>query len=559
MTEEKKGAFKWTLASLKDPITLFLLLSSLPVFLFACRDLLEKNGDLPCFAALRLSCAQIMMEGQKPYQDFFEWSQPIVFEFCKIPYILQTVFGGIVPLRIEVLSKIIILLSMLASMLASLYMLLKARRQDHGNDVDLIAPPLFASYLFFFFFERLQLGELQFFYFLAAVPFALLSWLGNTGVVLNKYLRLASGLAAGFCACLDLPFPLGMGLIIAWSVVTGFKASGLKVIWRPEYLGFVLALLAVAGHYLLLPNDVRHAYEHWVLPIKNMSYVTFDDTISGPQSAPDNSIIYYVGGFALMMGLAASARLKVLVPIGLTGLSGFYFNLLERQGFSRDLILAAGVSITLFLTGGYYYANVFLLWLQKIWKIRLKHLPIVALALFSLASSYALARRADIAYGMGINPHPKEKVEGALDINIAVERGSKWKEPVSILADTPDCAYPLLFDLERPPGGYLLNGRPARLLNHLQEIDGIVGDWREFYEHIVASTRTDFENKRAALVFVHGAHMQVFLEKGDLLPTLGENYDRVQDAYFASDNLEPREFVGFYYAIAQYKKRADAR
>lgn len=567
--EEKKGAFKWPVASFKDPLALFVLLSCLPVFLYACRDLLEKNGDLPCFAALRLSCAQMMMEGQKPYQDFFEWSQPIVFEFCKIPYLLQTVFGGMVPLRIEVISKVVILASMLVSMLASLYMLAKAKRTTENPDIDLVAPPLLASYLFFFFYERLQLGELQYFYFQAAVPFILLGWLTNSGLVINKYLRLAIGLAAGFCACLDLPLPLGMSLVIIWTIFNGFKNNGLKTLWRLENLGFLLALLLVGGHYLLLPSDVRHAYEHWVLPIKTMSYATFDDSISGGQSAPDNSIVYYLGGFAIMMAMAASSRLKVLAPLGLVCLCGFYCGLLERQGFARDLILAAGLSITLFIMSGYYYANVLMQKIESLWKERLKNiaypvflqsgkLTLVALALFLIGSSLFLAKRADNAYGAGINPHPKEIVPGAIDINIAVEKDSQWKKPVLILADTPDCAYPLLFDLERPPGGYLLNGRPARLLNHLNEIDGLVGDWREFYEHILANTKNDFENKRAQLVFVHGAHMQVFLEKGGILATLTDNYEKLQDAYYASDNVEPREFLGFYYAIAQYKRKGDA-
>ncbi|HNA74014.1 MAG TPA: hypothetical protein PKW73_11775 [Candidatus Obscuribacter sp.] len=144
-----------------------------------------------------------------------------------------------------------------------------------------------------------------------------------------------------------------------------------------------------------------------------------------------------------------------------------------------------------------------------------------------------------------------------MDVNSAVGENSNWKEPVSILCDYPDPAYPLLFNLERPPGSYLVNGRPMRLLQALSRLGPLTGDHLEFYEHIKDSLRFSFEQRRPQLVFVHGTYAMEFLTAAGL--SLEEDYDCIDDVLFLTDNVAPREFLGSYVDFVQFKRKSNGK
>ena len=40
--------------------------------------------------AMRIVAASLLAQGEQPYYDFWDWSQPIVFELLKYPYMLCT-------------------------------------------------------------------------------------------------------------------------------------------------------------------------------------------------------------------------------------------------------------------------------------------------------------------------------------------------------------------------------------------------------------------------------------------------------------------------------------
>ena len=234
----------------------------------------------------------------------------------------------------------------------------------------------------------------------------------------------------------------------------------------------------------------------------------------------------------------------------------------RENGSLRDLLLADFGSVAVLTVSTYFLVSRFPLLMRRRITTAGK-LPAYIFQIGLLAAGISLSlfllKRADLAYAEGLNPHPVLHRSDSSDINIAVGENSKWKEPVFILCDYPDPAYPLLFNLERSPGAYLVNGRPMRLLQTLLRLGPLTGDYLEFYEHIKDSLCFSFEQRRPQLVFVHGTDAMEFLTAAGLRPPLEADYDRIEDVLFLTDNVAPREFLGFYIDCAQFKRKPNGK
>ena len=568
-----------SLAGKVEHCGLFCLVSILGLAFLLTKDLLDKSGDLSTLLSLHLSLANTLLDGSKLYLDYFDFSPPLVFEFAKLPYLLQTAIGNWLPLRIETLTKCMVLVAMLGSSLLAAFLLFSARRQliDRLSfnlpwqerlrfsqlETALISLSVsFPAALWYFAcFVRLQVGELQFLYALVLAPFLVLTWLSSEGLNFSAWLRFLLGLALGVASCFDFPFlPISAVLLLVGAFSSRSFLQAVLALVTFQNLGFLLALLLCGLHYFGLPNDVRHAFEHWVYPMKVMSYQTFDQAMGPFGNSPEQQLHYYLAALALVAA-AGLMRFQPIMPyLALVCLSGLAVNLLEKQGFSRDLLLADFGALAVLTVSAYFLVSrVPLVFQRRVTAVGKSGLPAFVLQTVLLAAGVSLSlfllKRADLAYAEGLNPHPILHHSDSLDINIAVGENSKWKEPVFILCDYPDPAYPLLFNLERPPGAYLVNGRPMRLLQTLLRLGPLTGDYLEFYEHIKDSLRFSFEQRRPQLVFVHGTDAMEFLTTAGLRPPLEAEYDRIDDVIFLTDNVAPREFLGFYIDFAQFKRK----
>lgn len=563
------------------PYGLFSLVSVLVLGFLLLRDLLDKSGDLSTLLSMHLSLAQTFLAGSKPYLDYFDVSPPLVFEFAKLPYLLQSALGTWLPMRVESLTKVLVVLAMLGSSLFSAAIMVSARRQLVErlnfnlpwqerrrfslleNALSVMMVPYLGALWYFACFVRLQVGELQFLYALALAPFLLLAWLASEGLNFQPWLRFLLGFSLGIVSCFDFPFlPISVVLILVGIFSSRALLQGLLSLFTFQNAGFLFALSLGGLHYFGLPDDVRHAFEHWVYPMKVMSYQTFDQDMAPFGNSPEQQLHYYLAVLALLAAAALMRFQPILAYLALVCLAGLAINLLEKQGFSRDLLLADFGSVAVLTVSASFLLSRLPLLLQRrintAGKLPAYIFQTVLLAV-GVSLSLFLLKRADLAYAEGLNPHPVLHRSDSSDINIAVGENSKWKEPVFILCDYPDPAYPLLFNLERPPGAYLVNGRPMRLLRALLRLGPLTGDYLEFYEHIKDSLRFSFEQRRPQLVFVHGTDAMEFLTAAGLRPPLEAEYDRIEDVIFLTDNVAPREFLGFYIDFAQFKRKPNGK
>jgi hypothetical protein len=550
----------------------------LPFLLFLLHDLSTRSGDLPSLLTLHLSLSQTLLFGQSLYVDYFDFAPPLVFELGKIPYLLQQLLGGLFPLRVELYTKYGVFFLLLSSFLTTYYLFRSACRQlasrlafplpseeretlqkalaqiDTSSTSYLIVLALFTIY------ERLQFGDVQFLLVLTLTPWLVYVWLTGLGLGFNRYLSIALGIAAGIASLLDYPFPV----IMLFCTLAALRLNALalsRFAFSSGFLSLILTLFGALLHYLSLSEEVRHAFEHWVMPLKMLSYQMFDEGINGWDGAPDHKEVFYLACPALMFAAAAARRSSWIASLAMALVGGMLIFLLEKQGFARDLVLAVWANLALL----FIFFSSSLSWALDLIKSRMPSSfgPLIFDFSIRLTLTFSLFfflnKRFEDAYSEGINPHPLRVIKGLSDINLMVEHNSKWKEAVYILSDYPDPAYPLLFNLERPPGGYLLNGRPARILLALKKTNELRGDMREFYEHVIAQTLQDLDRKKATLILAHGYYLYQFLEEAGLLNSVDENYERIGDAAFLTDNKEPREYLGAYYALTVFKSRAAAK
>ena len=69
-------------------------------------------------------------------------------------------------------------------------------------------------------------------------------------------------------------------------------------------------------------------------------------------------------------------------------------------------------------------------------------------------------------------------------------------QSVIIMSDYPMPNYPLLLDLDRQPGSYLLWSRPLRVLNALNHFGVMTDSMREFEKYVYRKVGNDIDRGR---------------------------------------------------------------
>lgn len=561
-----KSRIKDAAAAARQPAGLAYFFLFLPGLAFYVHDLMEKSGDLPPQVAMRIAVAQMLMQGRELYTDFFEWTQPFVYEFGKIVYLVQEALGAVLAVRAETIAESLLALVLLFSATACFFLSAAARKiladaeASALRDHDVFSSVYIVSLIVFAFYMRFQAGELQWFMALAAAPWLLLRHYRYTlsSFAPPRILALVLGLACGFSALSDLAYFIVFVLVeLLFIAQNGLSKRSLL---SAEAAGKTLAALAVGLHFALLPEAVKAGYIDWAVPFKLLNYQSFDEAINGPGASPDQSIVYYLACAAILFAVALSKRFKLMAHLALLALCGSALNMLEKQGFTRDIVLTAYGATAAVLCGSVVSLDLLCDFISTRVKALTTFAPLlrrfayIALALVTAIAVPFFVKRIDVAYGAAINPQPREVLPGTEDINQAVSKNSQWKDSVCILCDYPEPVYPLLFNLERQNSCYFICGRPTRLFAALEAVDGLRGKYRALYEHGREVMLDRFERKKAALVLIHGSYQVDYLHRAEIIRSLEENYTRIQDASYYSDNIEPREYLGFYYAFDQYKR-----
>lgn len=536
-------------ALLLSPLAINYLIVALPSFILIAYDYLVRRGDLATLVALRLTACQLIAAGETPYLDFLDLSQPVVYEVFALPAKLQ---AGLLQMglaiRLEELTKGILLALLLWSSLSIFYILqtgLKhTQEKDPAANIDLgqIVLPLSITPILLTYFARFQIGEVQWLISLALLPWLAMRYVSYRGKKFHPLPALICGAMAGL-AC-SLEFPYFLAPICLELILVGMHKQ-IKGVLSFENLGLLLSLMVVFMRVSQLPVPVQNAYHDWIMPLRYRQFESLDEMIMGLGTSPELSYVFYLFAAAFALYVFLGERIKALFLGTTLAIIGLGFFILEKQGFTRDIVLAMAGVLFVLSTCLYFFLTNFA-----------KGRAQVALfSVFVFVYSLVYWRSIERDFSDAISPTPKNVTAGVVDINMFMQNRTNWHSPVAIFCDQPDPAFPLLFNLERSPGTYVLNGRPLRILLKLKRLSLLGAHLKELQDHINSNLKSEFSSKRADFIFLHGAYMQEYLQENGLMDLLNNNYDKDQFVMFLSDNKQPREFLGYYFSFETYRRR----
>ncbi|MBX9937947.1 MAG: hypothetical protein K2Y32_01775 [Candidatus Obscuribacterales bacterium] len=544
----------------------------LPAFLFIASDYLRRRGDLSSLVAQRLFINGLVCQDQVPYIDFIDLSQPIIYELFKFPPFLHGLllsFG--LACRLEEVVKslflVLTLLSSLASFCFARYALKRLAERTTGGEsallsggeagsnsqplalareIEIAALPFALAPVLLAYMARFQIGEVQYLMGLAAIPWLLMRYLAYRGIEFSVWLSLLCGAVMGVAFSLEYPYVL-VPLVLELFMATSFWQF--KPILSYNLLGFALSAMVVFLRLRKWPEAMQKAYFEWIIPLRQLQFGELDEMIQGQGSSPDLSYVFYFFVAVCVLYIFIDRRLPILRPAVATGVIGLFFFILEKQGFTRDIVLAMSGLILAALLSLAYISRSFS-------KAESSFRRFVTVGLSAAVVLYAgyFAFSIEHDYSEGINPHPKEK-SALPDVNLFVQQHSQWQHPVAMFCDYPDSTFPLLLNLERSSGTMLVNSRPVRLLMKLERLCVLDERWKRLKNLIVGNLEAEFSSARADLVLVHGCYLKEFMEANGLLKLLQENYSEGGFCLFQSDNRQPREFLGYYFGFDSFLRR----
>ena len=254
-----------------------LIVASLPLF-YLLYDLLSFRNDMSCWLAMRLVGVKLQLQDQKLFIDFWDWTQPIVFDAMRGPKDAPAAMeqtGVYFPpdLFAELTIWILLLLSLILSGLIAIQALKKV---SLASDLELRRQLLDLSMALLFstglcsLIMRFDFGDLPHILVLALAPWSLMRWLAYRQIKVNPWLAMSVGALAGVAACFDLPFVL---VFVAIELALALEKGTLRPILSMEWLRFCSGLwplraasFAVGRAQLYIFLEMDHA------PLKMLNY-----------------------------------------------------------------------------------------------------------------------------------------------------------------------------------------------------------------------------------------------------------------------------------------------
>jgi len=392
---------------------------------------------------------------------------------------------------------------------------------------------------------RFDFGDLPHLLILALAPWILMRWLFYQNIAPARWLRVITGLLAGLTACCDLPFAFFF-VIVELALVL---ESGT---WRKicSFSGEWLVFLSTALCYLIrlsqLPEPAYTAFWKWTMPLKLLNYAVYDSNLYGPNSCPDRRDLLYCLALALAFVFSLSKNRSSFAPIFSIMLSGFGLYILEKEGLSRDLApvifgCSAAFALT-FLILGRLLSGLLPRSEQQLVKgfkyPALLMTSVIVTMFFGCSLNWDRDRLHTFIVGKE-SAHCDDLLTVYYADKIAVE-------PIMIMSDYPEAAYPALLNFDAHPIGYLLWARPLRLFDYAISKCLLTADLKDFYEYVCRQIRSDLQNRKVKHLLLQTYECDL-LKRAGIFGSVASDYQFDKECLYYSLNRQPREFVGLPY------------
>ncbi|MBS1992948.1 MAG: hypothetical protein JSS83_20665 [Cyanobacteria bacterium SZAS LIN-3] len=549
-----------------DSISLWSAITGISVLLILLRDLLLNKSEISSWLAMRICGVGLMMQDCKPYIDFWDWTLPTVYDFLKMPCALRLGLekcGLYLPLNlfIIVFVWVLVLVSVLVTTLIVKRALASQANvqigaelgQETQSELKLLAIPFVASISLGSLVVRFDMGDLQHLLALAIWPYLLLRWLTCRGLSAGPWLGLIVGAVAGITACFDVPFALVFAALEVYFVL---QQRSLKILARPEVLGFLIAAAVCLVRMTQLEEPSSTAFWKWTMGLRMLNYEVWNEALFAALASPDRRDVCYVMALTLALAFIFKKRSTVVFPLIIVMLAGFGIFMLEGEGFSHDLILSimacCSILSILALSICTDFVQRFISEKERLSFARWRY-PLVLSAALVVALGFAVSLEKDRDR---LKDFQASQAKGGMsDTMTTINKYSAWKDRVLVLADIPGPAYPALLVLDRSPGGYMLWSRPLRLFEWIKKNRTLDGPMRDFYKYTYSKLRSDLTSPDLKLVLIHNYYAREIMDKENIMPMFDRGYILVPDCInYSAGNWQPREFVGLNWAFNVFQR-----
>ncbi|MBP6745875.1 hypothetical protein KA344_11620 [bacterium] len=526
--------------------------------------------------AMRIVAANLLIKGELPYYDFWDWSQPIVFELLKYPYMLCTTLQTMqVPITHAVFIPLVIFGLVIGSAILTIAVCSQALGVAESDSAvnsrdseDIDEPNNYRNFVISCLLglvlttliARFDFGDLQYLFLLTIVPWFALRWFAHKQIKVQPLLAALVGIVAAIGACLDLPY---IFVFVILELILSLQSGRWRCILSSEWLAF---MLTIAGNLLFLsqlPEPVHTAFWRWSMPLKWLNYSIFDSMIYASQACPNRADIIYGMVAAGIVSFLLGKKYSIFVALPSLMFSGFALYLLEGQGSSHDLIL------TIFAITATFVSTILLASEKLLARLALNsktesdkkpkfayHSIVLILTLVSTTAIWQALEhdRANLQNCISVNCS-----KGNEQLETLLEQTSKVGDNVTVISQNIEPAYPLLFLSGRKPGGYLLWNRPLWLFAWLKAHSQLTGSMKDFYDHTYANIRSELEQNQTKVLILSNPEPFDSLEHEHYLRAIKQNFSELgkDGNFFSYKNHQPREYTGYNFAYRFLVRRKD--
>lgn len=510
--------------------------------------------------SMRIVATSLLTQGEQPFYDFWDWSQPIVYELLKYPYMLCTALQTMhVPITHGVfISLFIFCLTVGFTLLTAIICaqaLDKAANEEKESYRNFTVSCLIGLVLTTL-ITRFDFGDLQYLFLLTIVPWFALRWFAHNTVKVNPITACLTGVFAACGACLDIPY---LAVFIILELTLALQSGRWRCLLSKEWLAFLLTFVTNFLILCQLPEPVHTAFWKWTMPLKWFNYSVFDFMICGQHACPDRADVIYSMVAAGAVSFLLGRKYCIFISLFSLMFSGFAIYLAEGRGSSNDLVLTIFSITTMFV-------SLLLLACKKVESKLSEKLSAKILNLSNKTGAFVLVLAATAGIWLSLE-RDRAQLQNCIYVNCSkgkeqletlFEQTSKVGDGVTAICQNIAPAYPLLFVSGRKPAGYLLWGKPLWLFSILKSDSKLTGPMKDFYDHTYNNLRSEIDQTNTKLLIIENPEPFDSTNREQFFKTADKNFQDLNKSghYFSYENHQPREYSGFNfpYRLLQRKK-----
>jgi len=456
--------------------------------------------------ALHLMCAALICQGKLPYVDMFDVNPPLIWYINTIPASLANLLNFPVTLTFN----FFLLFIMVISGLMCFYVILtKLERKDL-----FVGSGIVLGLLLFNFFLTVDFGQREEIFVLLFIPFFFLRLARWSGCPISRREAVLYGLVGATGIFMKHYFILNF-IVVELFFLLASKAKTFGDRLKPVFTAEILTLCVFgglyAGHFLLMPAQVRHNYFDFLLPAFSKGYYFWDTTVPNCMAVPTKRNVFLLFTASGALAFSMLRVYPLLGPLISFSLFGIVVYLIQFKGWAyQDIPVMAGG----FMLGG-ALLGALVSWIV----VRLKHkknaASIAAYSLSVIVAGTCLVSASEESNQVSSLPRFDMSVLGyggsapMEDINTPftdlILANTKAQEPIVFISNAVSPGFPIILQLRRSPASRHLHVCILSVLRYISEIEPKDAECKRLMAYepkVVAELGEDISKTRPKLVFL---------------------------------------------------------